>query len=272
MTSRLPAFTLPLFVPGDRPERLAKAAAAGPDAIIVDLEDAVAPENKVAAREGLAGALADANLGALPVLLRVNSIDVEWAEDDLATASKLPLAGIILPKAQTADDILAASEASGLPVIALVESAWGLRNIFEIAEVADRIAFGSIDFAADLNIGHTREALLFARNQIVLASRCSEKPAPIDGVTTDIKDAALIASDSRYAMALGFGGKLLIHPAQIAPAREGFMPTQSEIDWAGRVLEAAASGAAAIKVDGAMVDAPVIIKARQIYLRAGKEA
>jgi citrate lyase subunit beta / citryl-CoA lyase len=271
MTSRLAPFTLPLFVPGDRPKRLIKAAAAGPDAIIVDLEDSVAAENKAGAREGLSGALAEANLEGLPVLLRVNATDSEWAAGDLAAASKLPLAAIILPKAETAKDILAASRASGLPVIALVESARGLKNIFEIAEVADRVAFGSIDFAADLNIGHTREALLFARAQIVLASRCARKPAPIDGVTTEIKDGAVIASDSRYAMEQGFGGKLLIHPAQIAPARQGFIPTQAEINWAGRVLEAAASGAAAIKVDGAMVDAPVIIKARQIYLKAGKE-
>lgn len=271
MTSRLAAFALPLFVPGDRPERLIKAAAAGPDAIVVDLEDAVAAENKVAARAGLAGALAEANLEGLPVLLRVNAINVEWAADDLAAATKLPLAAIVLPKAETADDIRAASRASGLPVIGLVESARGLRNIFEIAEVADRIAFGSIDFAADLNIGHTREALLFARAQIVLASRCAGKPAPIDGVTTEIKDGAVIASDSRYAVEQGFGGKLLIHPAQVAPARQGFAPTQAEIDWAGRALEAVASGAAAIKVDGAMVDAPVIIQARQIYMRAGKD-
>ncbi|MXQ10760.1 HpcH/HpaI aldolase/citrate lyase family protein [Microvirga makkahensis] len=271
MKSRLAACTLPLFVPADRTERFPKAAAAGPDAIVIDLEDAVAAENKVAARDGLAGALAETDLGGLPILLRVNATHAEWAVDDLAAASRLPLDAIILPKAETAGDILAAGRASGLPVIALVETARGLRNIFEIAEAADRIAFGSIDFAADLNIGHTREALLFARAQIVLASRCAGKPAPIDGVTTEIRNEAIIVSDSRYAVEQGFGGKLLIHPAQIAPARHGFAPTEAEIDWAGRVLEAAASGLAAIKIDEAMVDAPVIIKARQIFQRAGKD-
>ncbi len=271
MTSRLTAFALALFVPGDRPERFTKAAAAGPDAIVVDLEDAAAAENKAAAGEGLARALAEAVMGGLPVVLRVNATNAEWAAEDLAAASKLPSEAIVLPKAETAEDILTAGRASGLPVIALLESAQGLRNIFEIAEAADHVTLGSIDFAADMNIGHTREALLFARAQIVLASRCAGMPAPIDDVTTEIKDQAIIASDSRYAVEQGFGGKLLTHPAQIAPACQVFAPTQAKIDWAGRVLEAAASGAAAIKVDEAMIDAPVIIKARQIYLRAGKE-
>lgn len=267
MSLDITAFALPLFVPGDRPERFAKAVAAGPDAVIIDLEDAVAAAAKVAARDGLRAALAD--LGdSLPLFLRINAPCTEWHEDDLRAARDLPLAGIILPKAEEAADLTHAAELSGHPVIALVETARGLQNIDVIAGSAARIAFGSIDFAADLAMGHTRTSLLFARARIVLASRLAGLPAPIDGVTVAIREEDEILSDCAHSVELGFGGKLLIHPAQIAPARRGFAPSEKELDWARRVEAAAASGDAALTVDGAMVDAPVIARARQIIARA----
>lgn len=268
MTHRIDTVCLPLFAPADRPERFAKAFAAGPDAVLIDLEDAVAPPDKVSARAGMKQALEAAD-GRLPVMVRVNAVGTPWHQDDLAAVAGLGVDAVMLPKAESARDVTAVSERTGLPVIALVESARGLRAIFEVAEAARRIAFGSIDFAADLAMAHTREALLHARSRIVLASRCAGIAAPIDGVTRAIGDEAAIVADCVYAAELGFSGKLLIHPAQIGPARTGFRPAEKEIDWARRVLTAAAAGGAAVAVDGAMVDAPVLLQARQILRKAG---
>lgn len=267
MTRPLDTIALPLFVPADRPERIAKAVAAGPDAVFVDLEDAVTPEGKDAARAGLAQALHSLSTD-LPVLLRVNAIGTPWHDADLAAAAVLPIAAIVLPKAESADDIAAIARRASLPVIALVESASGLANARSIAAAASRIAFGSIDYAADLAMAHTHRSLLSARSEIVLASRLAGLPAPLDGVTTAIGDETVILEDCAHAVELGFGGKLLIHPAQIGPARQGFLPAPAEIDWARRVIEAAAQGGA-IRVDGGMVDAPVVARARQILNRAG---
>ena len=265
MPSEIASLTLPLFVPGDRADRFAKAAAAGPDAVIVDLEDAVAPEAKQSAREALAEGLSTMPAG-MPILLRINAAGTEWHGADLAAAARLPLEAVLLPKAESADDLRRVADRCGCPVVALVETAAGLHRAVEIAGASARIAFGSIDFAADLAMGHTRQSLLTARSALVMAARLAGQPAPIDGVTTVIHDAELIAGDCAHAVELGFSGKLLIHPAQILPARRGFAPRQAEIDWAERVLAATADGAA-MRIDGAMVDAPVIRRAEQIMAR-----
>ncbi|SIT07813.1 citrate lyase subunit beta / citryl-CoA lyase [Gemmobacter megaterium] len=270
MSQDIATIMLPLFVPGDRPERFGKAQAAGPDAVILDLEDAVAPQSKAGARAGLADAIA-AMPPHVPLLVRINAAGTDWHRDDLAAMRDLPLCAILLPKAEAPQDVLRVAEVTGKPVIALVESALGLHRAEALAEAAMRLAFGSIDYAADLAMGHTRESLLMARARLVLASRLAGRPAPIDGVTTAIRDAQAMATDCAHAVEMGFGGKLLIHPAQVAPARAGFAPTAAELDWAGRVLAAAASGDAALTVEGAMVDAPVIARARQIRQRAGQE-
>lgn len=267
MTTDIASISLPLFVPGDRPDRFAKAAAAGADAVIVDLEDAVPEAAKAMARDGIGSVLAENRL-VVPILLRINGAGTAWHEDDLRAASGLPLVAILLPKAETAEACLAVEKATGHPVIALIESARGLAEAEALARVSARLAFGSIDYAADLAMGHTRQSLLMARSQIVLASRLAGLPAPIDGVTTAIHDRDAILSDCAHAVEMGFGGKLLIHPAQIAPARQGFLPNMAEIDWARRVLKAAETGGAALSVDGAMVDAPVIARARQVLARA----
>ncbi|MEI4473012.1 HpcH/HpaI aldolase/citrate lyase family protein [Frigidibacter sp. MR17.24] len=264
MTAAIARICLPLFVPGDRPERFAKAAAAGADAVCIDLEDAVSPAAKAGARARLAQEIAAAAAGG-PVLLRVNAADTPWHGEDLAAAAALPLAAIMLPKAESAAQVRAAA-AGGHPVVALIESARGLDRAAEIAQAAARLAFGSIDYAADLGIGHTRFALAQARGALVLASRLAGLPPPIDGVTTAIRDAALIEDDARHAVEMGFGGKLLIHPGQIAPARAGFAPSDEETGWARRVLDAAGDGAA-VAVDGAMVDAPVIARAQALLAR-----
>ena len=256
--------TLPVFVPGDRPGRFAKAAGAGADGIIIDLEDSVAPDAKALARAQLAENLSGI---AGPVHVRVNSVDTPWHEKDLAICRSLPIAGVVLAKAETAHDCTAVAERSRKPVIALIESARGLEAAREIARACKRMAFGSVDFVADLGMSHTREALLNARSTLVLAARLAGQLAPLDGVTTAIDDDALVEDDCRYASALGLGGKLLIHPRQIPPARRGFAPSPSEVDWANRVLAAARTGAVSV-VDGQFIDRPVVARAHLVLARA----
>lgn len=264
MSKAIRRLVLPLFVPGDRPQRFAKAAAAGADGIIVDLEDAVAPSAKEPARARLEENLAGITV---PVYVRVNAAGTAWHEDDVSACANLPLAGVLLPKAETARACERVAANAGKPVVALVETAWGLHSAGEIAGACARLAFGSVDFAADVGMSHTREALLHARATLVLAARLAGQPAPIDGVTMAIADEAAVEEDSRYAADLGMGGKLLIHPAQVGPARRGFAPSNREVEWAGRVIAAAETGAVAV-VDGQMVDGPVVTRARLILARA----
>lgn len=257
----------PLFVPADRPERYGKAAASGADAIIIDLEDAVGPETKDAARTALcqSGALPD-NVG---VYVRVNGCATPWHKDDIAAISRLAITGIILPKSEMIADMDTIERSlPGVAIIALIESARGLANARGIAASrwVNRLAFGSIDFCADLGAAHCSDALLLARSEIVLASRLADLPPPIDGVTISIHDAALVEADARYAQTLGFGGKLCIHPAQVTPVLLGFRPSADDVAWAERVLSAGTENAAS--VDGIMVDAPVRARALQILRRA----
>ncbi len=260
----------PLFVPGDRPERYAKAAGSGTDAIIIDLEDAVSPDNKITAREAL-GRPAALPSG-IDVYVRVNAAGTPWHADDIAAMAALPVAAIVLPKAESPSAIAQVSkEAGDKPVVALLESARGIAMARQIAACGcvPRLAFGSIDYCADLGAAHLRETLLAARSEIVLASRLAALAPPLDGVTTSLDDAALLEDDARYALNLGFGGKLCIHPRQILPVRRGFSPTPEELAWARTI--AATEGQGAVRVDGGMVDAPVRARARQILQRAGDQ-
>ena len=252
------AIRAPLFVPANRPERFAKAAASGADAVILDLEDAVAADAKDAARAALATDFTD-----LPVIVRINAIGTPWHADDLAAVARLRPAAVMLPKAEDADRVASVAAQTGLPVIALVETARGLAHARAIAAAPGvaRIAFGSVDFCADLGCAHLREVLLPARSELVLASRLAGIAAPIDGVTVQLDDLSVSHDDAAHARALGMTGKLCIHPRQIAEVRRAFAPTEAEIDWARRVL---ASGDGAVSVDGAMVDEPVRIRARAI--------
>jgi len=253
-----------LFVPGDRPERIAKARASGADAVIVDLEDAVAPASKIAARDAVAGVL-DA---AAPVVLRINGSDTAWFDDDARLAAHPAVAAVMLPKAASAEPVAALRSASGgKPVLALVESAAGMANLAGLAAAAGvaRLVFGSIDFQLDLDIADDDLALLAFRSQLVLASRLANLPAPVDGVTTAIDEAVRVETESRRARSLGFGAKLCIHPKQVAIVNAAFSPSADELAWAHRVVDAAAAaGGAAVAVDGRMVDAPVLAHARRL--------
>lgn len=253
----------PLFVPANRPERFAKAAASGADAVILDLEDAVAADAKDAAREALTVGFTD-----LPVFVRINAIGTEWHEADVEALKALPVAAVILPKAEDPAACSAIAAAIGKPLIALIESAIGIARARAIAhaEGVERLAFGSIDYCADLGCEHLRDVLLTARCELVLASRLAGIGAPIDGVTAQLDDMSICHDDASHARAIGMTGKLCIHPKQIETVKRAFAPTQTQIDWAHRVL---ASGDGAVSVDGAMVDEPVRIRARAILAQAG---
>ncbi len=269
MSSDFSTLALFLFVPADRPDRWAKAFAAGADAVILDLEDGVAASAKPGARRALREGRDAIDAAPCPILVRVNARSSDDYSLDLDAVRDLGLAGVMLAKAETAADVEATSAATGAPVVALIETARGLAAARLIAAACARIAFGSIDFAADLGTAHTPAALASARSELVLASRLADRPAPIDGVTTSIKDPDLVRADAAHACELGFSGKLLIHPAQIAPAMDGFRPSEDDVAWAERILSArGALGAAA--VDGAMVDAPVFLRAEQILRRAAR--
>ncbi len=269
MSSDFSTLALFLFVPADRPDRWAKAFAAGADAVILDLEDGVAASAKPGARRALREGRDAIDAAPCPILVRVNARSSDEYLLDLDAVRDLGLAGVMLAKAETAADVEATSAATGAPVVALIETARGLAAARLIAAACARIAFGSIDFAADLGTAHTPAALASARSELVLASRLADRPAPIDGVTTSVKDPDLVRADAAHACELGFSGKLLIHPAQIAPAMDGFRPSDDDVAWAERILSArGALGAAA--VDGAMVDAPVFLRAEQILRRAAR--
>ncbi|WP_203884705.1 HpcH/HpaI aldolase/citrate lyase family protein [Planotetraspora kaengkrachanensis] len=249
-----------LFTPGDRPDRFAKAAASGADVGILDLEDAVAPQNKEAARAAVADAL-----GWHGAYVRVNGVDTVWHDDDMAAITGRPgLLGVFLPKAESPEDL----DGLGVPAVALVETALGLENAALIAAHPDtvRLAFGNVDFSLD--IGATDDDLLYARSRLVVVSRAHELAPPLDGVTTDLSDPALTASDARRARRLGFAGKLCVHPRQVEPVNQAFSITDAELDWARRVVEAAAGGGA-VRVDGQMIDAPRLELAHRLLAEEG---
>ncbi|PYI67639.1 CoA ester lyase [Arthrobacter livingstonensis] len=269
-----------LFVPGDRPERFAKAAAAGPDVVIIDLEDAVAPAAKEAALSAALAALAatDDEDTRLRALVRVNPIDSPRHSAEraallaLAQTSGHGLLGIMVPKAEDPVRLhgLSADLPAGLALIPLVESATGLVNALELARVSGvtRLAFGAIDFALDIDAGDSDRFLDHARSQLVVASRAAGIAAPWDSPTTDIKDTVKVAGSASLGRGFGFGGKLCIHPAQLGAVHEAFAPTAEEVEWAHSVI--GAEGGAA-QVDGQMIDRPVTERAKRILVRAGAE-
>jgi len=250
----------PLFVPACRPERFGKAALSGADGIILDLEDAVAAQDKNRARASL-----DRDFTTKPVLVRINAAGTPWHEADLNAVAALQPAAILLPKAEdpaVIDDI-AARLAGRVPILALIETAAGLANARALAACRDvvRLAFGSVDFCADMGSHHLRDILLPARFELVLASRLAGIAPPLDGVTLNLDDPVSCHADALHARTLGMTGKLCIHPRQAEPVLRAFALSGTEIAWAARVL---ACGEGVARLDGEMVDEPVRRRARRI--------
>ena len=260
-----------LFVPGNRPERFAKALAAGAHAVIVDLEDAVAPAEKDAARDALRAWLTPEH----PVLVRINSADTAWFDDDLALAGMPGVAGVVLPKAERVDDIARLMQCGATAVLPLIESALGFHNALDLARQpgVERLLFGSIDFSVDLGLTEGVEELQYFRSHLVLVSRLAGIQPPVDGVTTTLDDVGSITDDTRRARRYGFGGKLCIHPRQVAHVNAAFAPSDEEAAWALRVLQAVeTTDGAAVAVDGKMVDRPVVLKAQAIVAEVRRTA
>ena len=202
------------------------------------------------------------------MFVRINGFGTPWHEADLIAIAGLPIRGVMLPKCQSTDEVKAVRGhlRAHSQVIALIESPVGLAHARPIAAVAERIAFGSLDYAVSINAAHTHRALASARSELVLAAALANRLGPLDGVTTNFSDARQILVDCRHGVAMGMGGKLLIHPAQIAPAREAFRPSETDLERARKVLQIPDSGAVA--VDGLMVDAPVIAWAKRVLATA----
>ena len=269
-----------LFVPGDRPERLARALASGAGGVIVDLEDAVAPARKDAARAQIADGFA-----ALPpaardrLLVRVNASDTPWHAEDLALVGRLAagdrLAGVVLPKAERVADLAALARAAGpgVALLPLVESVAGLDALDALAAAPQvlRLVFGHLDFQADAGLACDPDEteLVPVRLALALASRRAALAAPVDGVVADWRDAARLAAEAARARRGGFGAKLCIHPDQVAAVQAAFRPGDDELAWARRVAEAVrAAGGGVVNVDGRMVDAPVVRLAERLLARA----
>lgn len=262
-----------LFVPGDRPERFDRAWSAGADRVIVDLEDGVAARHKDQARAAVVAWLAPDH----PVYVRINAALTPFFAQDLAAVCRPGLAGIILPKAEHIGPlrtVAAALAPLDATIVPLVETARGLvlaRRLAASSSRIERLAFGALDLALDLGMTVSREEqeLAPARFQVVLASRLAGLAPPIDGITAHINDVEALTMSSSRARNMGFGGKLAIHPRQIAPIHAAFAPSADEVAWAQQVVEAS-DGAerGAMRVDGMMIDRPVVERARQVLRQA----
>lgn len=264
-----------LFVPATRPERIAKALASGADRVVVDLEDAVSPDDKTSARAALA-----AHLDAHPELalgVRINGTDSPWQADDLALVRRYPqLSWVMVPKAESAAEL--ATLDCARPLLPLIETAHGVLNLSAIAQApgVSQLGYGGLDLGVDLgltpNSDGARAQLDGVRLQLVLHSRSTGLPPPLETVCPEFKDPTVVQHWARRARDMGFSGMLCIHPAQVDAAHQGFGFDDSDQRWARRVLAGAAEhNGAAFQLDGAMVDAPVIRRAERILVASGVE-
>jgi citrate lyase subunit beta / citryl-CoA lyase len=258
-----------LFVPGDRPDRFEKASSSGADATIIDLEDSVRLAAKSAARDAARHWLGS---GGGRAWVRVNATQEHQAADLEALAGAEGLLGVVLPKAEDPASIDEVVRRMGeVAVLALVESAAGLLATERLARhrAVQLLAFGNLDFAEDcgMTVSDPDEPeLLNARSHLVVVSRAAGLGAPVDGVTADLRQVDAVRRDAARAARLGFGGKLCIHPNQVAEVHAAFAPTPEQVAWATAILHSVREGVGV--VDGAMVDRPVIRRAQRILSRA----
>jgi len=268
-----------LFVPGNRADRFDKALASGADVVVLDLEDAVAADDKALARAAVARYLAAADAALRPrLVLRINDESTPWFDDDLALLAAAHAHGVVLPKAEAPDTVARLRAACpGIEVLALIESARGVLNAEALAATdgVSRLVFGTLDFALDLDLVDNPVAgpvgLDAAASRLAWASRAADLPPPVAGVTPDIDDAERLRTDFARARAHGFGAKLCIHPKQVSWVHQVLAPTDAEIDWARRVIVAATGSSGAVRVDGRMVDKPVLQRAQRLLARAAAQ-
>jgi citrate lyase subunit beta/citryl-CoA lyase len=258
-------------MPGANAKALDKARTLPADALLFDLEDAVAPEAKADARAAVAATMAQGGYGKRELVIRVNALSTPWGRDDVVAAAKAKPDGVLFPKIESAADIEAAEallREAGAPettrIWAMIETPKAILDIREIARCAERtrlsvFVMGTNDLAKDLHAAQTagREPFLAALSLSVIAAR-AYGITPIDGVFNDIQDADGFAAICRQGLALGFDGKTHIHPSQIEPCNAIFAPTDAEVAWARGVIAAFAdpanAGKGVLKVDGKMTE------------------
>ena len=255
-----------LFVPANRPDLAAKASRSGPDVVVLDLEDAVPPAGKPEARATIGPAARELS-GVVPVCVRVNPPGTEWFADDVAALPE-GLAAVVVPKIESAEQLQQVADAlGGRSVVAGIETVLGVADARQLlGPPVVACYFGAEDYIADL--GGIRTAgnaeVAYARAFVAMAARLAGVPA-LDLVTLDFGDDERFRAEALEARALGYAGKLCIHPAQVALANEAFRPSADEVDWASRLL-AAFDGASGMTIafEGQMVDEVVAARARAI--------
>ncbi|MBA3842877.1 MAG: CoA ester lyase [Actinobacteria bacterium] len=261
--TELPPLTW-LYVPADRPDRVVKALASGAHAVIVDLEDAVAPGAKAGARDELRHVLAEP--AEQPVYIRVNPYDSPWGKPDLEAAAQLPVRGVILPKTRSATEAEAAARMleDRLRVICLIETALGVERAYEIASDnrVHGIALGEADLSGQTGARET--GLDWARSRIVNAAVAAGLPRPPQSVYTNLADPEGLARSCAHGRELGFLGRTAIHPRQLPVIEQAYLPTEREAAHAREVVAAFASHErGAFALDGAFVDAAIVVAAEQ---------
>ena len=264
-----------LFAPGSDERKLRKALESAADGVVADLEDAVAPDEKAAARDVVRRVLRTAVTGTgRPAAVRVNGVETPYFRDDLVLVSELAPDALVVPKASP--EAVAALGSEGPPVIAIVETAEGLRLAYETARSPRVVALvlGAADLGAELGLEPRSDGLeiLYARSKVVVDSAAAGIRAPVDVVYLDLHDLEGLEEQARLARSLGFRGKACVHPDQVEVVNRVFAPTSAEVDWARRVVEAFEQGELAgrgvVALDGTMVDLPVVERARRILAEA----
>lgn len=277
-----------LFVPGIRQKMIDKAPGVPADAFCLDLEDSVPPAEKPEARQIVAANLGRPDFRSRGRIVRVNALSTGLIEQDLQAVVAPELQAISLPKVQDAKDVQQVSEmlagferarriAEGqIKIIPWIELAIAVVNAYEIASADARvigISFGAEDFAADMEVARTAEGreIVFPRAAVALAARAAGVTA-IDTPEADFKDLAHLETESLRALSVGFQGKFCIHPSQVEIVNRLFSPNPVEVEYARRVIasyeEAERQGIGAVALDGKMIDAPVVARARQLLARA----
>jgi citrate lyase subunit beta/citryl-CoA lyase len=258
-----------LYMPGANERALEKAKTLACDGLILDLEDAVAPDAKPAARDRVCAAASSDEYGLREVVIRVNGLDTRWGADDLRAAAAAGPAAVVVPKISSVADLAAvekALEAGGAPdstrIWAMLETPSGIFDARAIAASSERLAvlvMGTNDIAKELHAEHVpgRQPLLFALSTCLLAAREAGKVI-LDGVYNDIQNAEGFEAECVQGRQLGFDGKTLIHPSQVDPCNRVFAPSDEEVEQARRIIaafeEAEAAGKGVVTVDGRMIE------------------
>lgn len=268
-----------LYMPGSNARALEKGKTLPTDALILDLEDAVAPDAKELARKQVVDAIAGGGYGKREILLRVNGLSTTWGHADLVVAAKSGAHAVLLPKVDSAAMVRAAEEvlvAAGAPdelaIWCMMETPRGILHAEEIADASPRVGglvLGTSDLTKDLQARHTasREPMLTSFGLVLLAGRAAGV-AIIDGVHLDLDDAEGFAACCKQGVELGFDGKTLIHPKQIAAANEAFAPSAKQVTFSRRVIEAHAAalaeGKGVVLVDGKLIENLHVVAAKRI--------